>query len=533
MRVLAPLLGLALLACQSARPDLPAASRPVSREVLERLRPGRAPEVSPGIAVIGEPDNAAPPGDAGELDALTLESVLGSVDEHFPLILAAVEEVEMAAARQLSAQGAFDTALVAKSKLQAQGFYETEQLNVELEQPTRFLGATVTTGYRLGTGDFAIWDGKLKTDEGGEFGIGLTVPLLQNRRIDARRAAEWQALIGVESARPLVQRKQLETTRKASESYWKWVAAGARRDLAALILDLAQTRQEQIVLAVEEGLLAPIAEQDNERLIVERRTKLLEEERKLQQAAIQLSLFARTSEGAPRVPLDSELPSRFPTPGPPQEILVDSDLDLAVERRPEVQGLLLELERVELDLELARNKVLPKLDVGVFASQDVGPTVNDPDDKGPFELAVGVDFRLPLQRRSPRGKVRELESKLRKAERELQFARDVVIAEVQDEVSSLQQSWLRIEQARENERLARVLREAEEIQVDAGESDLFRLNVREQQAALASRGLIDALEDYFQSSVRYATALGVNYSDVVRGVPSRGAELSPIDPRMR
>lgn len=507
------LAGFLLVACQTSEPKRPAPRSSLPREVRAQLNPSRdVTSSSARIPVIG---GSAREVDEDETRELSLEFVLRAVNENFPLVMAALEEVEIARAQALGAQGAFDTNLVAKSKIQAEGFYETEQVAVQLQQPTRYLGATLSTGYRLGSGDFAIWDGKLKTDDGGEFNVGLNLPLLRNRAVDARRTAEWTSLLELERSGPLVRQKRNESLRKAAESYWKWVAAGGRQRVAQALLDLAETRQSQVELAVEEGLLAPIAVMDNERLIVERRTKLLSAIRKVQEAAINLSLFARDPDGLPIVPSDEELPSGFPDPRAPDQILRGDALDLAVDQRPELEQIQLRLKQLELQLELANNSLLPQFDLGVLASQDVGPTVNDPDDKGPFEVAVAVDFRLPLQRRKPRGKVRELESKVRKQQRELQFARDVVMAEVKDEASALQQSWLRIEQARENARLAEALAEAEKIQVDAGESDLFRLNLREQQSAMASETLVRVLEEYFRAATRYSTALGVGFDEVV------------------
>lgn len=519
MRHLAPGALLALLAtggCQAVAPELPARPAPLEPRLVERLRVGVDLPLEPAIAILGtEPPGEVPAGEAPQpLDA---ETLIRSVERHFPLIQAALEEYEIAAARVMGTAGAFDTQLRASGLSEFEGFYETERLDVALVQPTRLWGAELSTGYRLGTGDFAVYDGKAKTDDGGEFRVGVTVPLLRGREIDRNRVAEWRARIEREQAFPIVTRKRLEATLKAVGTYWSWVAAGRRREVARLLLSLAEDRQAQVDLSVSEGQLAPIASVDNQRTIVDRRTKLFAAERKLQAASIELSLFLRDEAGQPQVPPDLLLPVDFPAPPAPTEVTIVDDVEQALRQRPELQALELELSKLDLDRSLARNSLLPSLELGVFASQDVGAPASSTDDKGPFELSAGLRFGVPLQRRAPRGKERELAAKQNKQRRELQYARDVVRADVQDSVSSIEQSWLRLEQARQNVVLARQLAEAEEVQLLAGESDLFRLNVREQQAAIAAEGLVDALEEHFKGIARYRAVLGVPYDELLDG----------------
>lgn len=179
--------------------------------------------------------------------------------------------------------------------------------------------------------------------------------------------------------------------------------------------------------------------------------------------------------------------------------------------RPELRAAELELAKLDMDLSLARNSNLPTVEFGVFASQDLGGAVNAPDDKGAFEMSAGLRVGVPLQRSSPRGKAREIQGKIRKQQRELQFSREVVRADVLDASSALRQTWDRLEQALENVRLAGELARAEEVQVRAGESDLFRLNLRENQAALATAVHVAVLEEHFSAIARYRAVLGLAY----------------------
>lgn len=494
-------------ACQVQPPQTRPLPAPPGPEVVERLRPAPAP-----IPVLGGGAAAAPT----EVEsAVQLDEVLRSVETHFPLILAALEEFEIARGRLLQAEGGFDTRLGAASKLGLEGYYENERADLLFEQPTTLWGTTFSGGYRYGSGEFAAYDGEARTDEGGEFRVGVLVPLLQNGSIDPRRVALWQARLQEQQAEPIVAQKRLEATRKAADAYWKWLAWGRKRAIAQRLFELAQGRQEQVRILVDEGQLAAINLVDNQRLIVERQSNLVRAERGLQEAAILLSLFWRDAEGRPLLPAEAALPDAFPVAREPQETLIPDDMALALEQRPEVRAIELERERLALDLSMARNELLPVLDFGVFASQDVGEQSGLVDDRGPFELQALFKFSMPLQQSRPRGKIRELEAKLAKLERETGYVKDVVVNDVRDASSALTQAWQRLALARENVELALRLEEAERVALDEGQSDLFRVNLREQQTAVAASSEVDVQSEYFKALTDYRAVLGLTYDEVV------------------
>lgn len=537
---LGALLGLA--GCLARPPELERRPPRVTAEVLERFRLGAdaLPDEPAGLAILGRlpevrPQAVGPNGGGAEADdgaspvRISIEDVIRSVEAHFPLILAALEEIEIAAGQVQSAEGAFDTKLSSKQKYALEDYYENERIDVGFEQPTTLYGATFLGGYRVGRGDFAVYDEAAETNESGEVRLGVLVPLLQGGRIDPARVSLWQARIALESAEPKVLEKRLGATRKAVGTYWRWVAEGAKLRIAERLLRLAEDRAEQIQTAVDEGQLARINVTDNRRLIVERSANLARAERGFQQAAIALSLFLRDADGRPLVPDRAAAPEAFPEPRDPAEIVLSEDVAIALARRPELRAIELERASLELGRELAQNQRLANLDVGVTASQDLGPAAGSPDTEGPFELEARVRFELPLQRRTARGKERELTARLAQLEYELRYAQDLVRTEVQDAVSALVQSWVRVNQASENADLAGQLEEAERLQLQLGESDLFRVNVREQQTAFAASSLVETLAEYFRALAEYRAVLGLPYDEVVAGArigtadrPARG-----------
>ncbi len=492
---------------------------PPNPSIIKRFAASDDMAGQPAVALLGS--GAGAPADpsgatASEAPELTFQDVLFSVEDQFPLVIAAMQEFDLASARLLSAEGGFDLRLKGEGEISPQGFYETEAAKLVFEQPTTAWGATVFGGYKRGTGSFPVWEGGLKTREDGEFSAGVRLPLLQGRTIDPRRVALWKARVGQIQADPIVLEKRLEATRKAANSYWKWVASGQKLLIARRLLTLADSRQEGIAISVSEGQLPELAIIENQRLVVERQSIVIQAERSLQQAAIALSLFWRNANGEPLIPSEAQLPVALPTPRDPDLLIRDTDTDSAIRNRPELLSLELEVTQLELDRQLAENYLLPKLDVAVAGSKDVGGRVSNPDDKGPFELDVLVNFDVPIQRRQASGKLRAIESKTVQVERKLQFARESIIAEVQDGQSAVRLTWRRLALLRENASLAARLEQAERVFLDEGQSDLLRVNLREQQTASAASKLVDVVAEHFRSIADYRASLGLPYNEVLR-----------------
>ncbi|WP_206678671.1 TolC family protein, partial [Alienimonas chondri] len=435
---------------------------------------------------------------------LRLEDVTASVLATYPLLADAALGRPLADGQVLEAEGAFDTKLKGSQELAPLGFYENYRHSAGVEQPL-VGGADLFAGYRIGRGEFEPWYQERQTNDGGEFKAGFTVPLLQDRRIDARRAALRVAALERAAADPAVATAQLDAVRNASTAYWEWVLAGRLLTVAERLLDLSLNRTEGLEAQVERGEKAEIALQDNDRLIAARRSKVIDAERKFRQSAAKLSLYLRDPSGMPLVPGDDLLPARFPSPGgalPPTAALVAE----ALSRRPELATLRLSREQALVALSEARNGLLPELDAGLAVSQDVGGLSSKKGDKQPFELDTALILSVPLQRRKARGKAAQSEAKLARLSVKQRFAADKAAVEVQLAVAALEAARRQIEQAEISVELAQRLQAAEVRAFDLGESDLLILNLREAASASASETLATARFAYWLAVADLAAA---------------------------
>ncbi|QDU92514.1 TolC family protein [Lignipirellula cremea] len=468
---------------------------PVSHQVIE-------PEILPAPA---ESTPLPPRSDA----PLELADVTVSVLQAYPLLVSAYRERQVAEGKQLAARGEFDTKAKAFSISMPQGFYENYRHGLSLEQPL-YNGGYLYSGYKLGRGDFQPWFKERQTDEGGEFSLGLGTPLLKGRDIDRRRAEMFQADLARQAVEPAVQMEMLEYVRQATQTYWSWVAAGQAVETQRELLQNAEDRVRQINLRVDAGDLKKITRINNEQLIASREAKLIEAERKLQQAAIKLSLFYRNRDGQPLIPPGASLPQAFPTTAQPDLDMLSADISAAIAASPVLRDVEFAIQKVRVDLEYAENMVLPKLDFLILASKDVGFDATKTKDKTPFELEAGLYGELPIQRREAQGKINAARGKLNQLTAKRQFVLDKTAAAVQDAVSALAAAAARIQRAELNVKLAKETLVLGRLQFDAGDINLVELNIYEKSVTESQLSLIEAQFDYFAAQADYRAALSLD-----------------------
>jgi len=435
---------------------------------------------------------------------LTLDEVLSSVTGQYPPMLAALIERDIAAGRLRSAHGSFDFQIFAKVFGNPTGYYEQGTVDLGFEQYTGVWGSTIYGGYRLNMGDTLPDYDKNRTEDGGEPRLGFRLPLLRDGRIDSRRAALFKARIDRDLADPSIQRQQLDFVRAASVAYWGWVGAGQRWKLAEQNLQVAEERGKALAGQVSAGLLAALVVTDNERLIVSRSLAVTQARRRFESAALTLSLFLRDAESLPVVAARGRLPERLPELGKAPSLSDPRELDLAIDRRPELRRLELSLEKIRVDLKLARNQMLPNLDAGVVVSDNIG---DEPyKDQTQTEVQVGLDFKVPLQRREAQGRIADFEGQEAQLLQQERFARERITAEVGDARSALAAAWEQTRQARRNVFLAGELQEAEHERFRAGATDLLAVQIREQAAFDAQVLEVDSLMEYFRAEADLAAA---------------------------
>jgi len=460
--------------------------------------------ILPGLQAAEPPSTAPTTAGSVATNGLTLHEVLDSVRQQYPPMLAALIERDVAAGRLQSARGTFDFQFFSRLFDTPSGYYQSTTVDTGFEQFTGLWGSTLFGGYRISTGGLLPDYDKNRTQGSGEPRIGFRLPLLRDGSIDRRRANLIKARLDKELADPLIHRQQIDFIRAATAGYYGWIAAGERLRLSESLLRIARERMDALKAQSDSGLIPRIVLTDNRRLIVSRELAVVQSRRRFEAAGLALSLFYRDGQENPMVATRDRLPPSLPTPVGPEASLLQQDIQRSLTVRPELKRLSLTQDKLEVDRRLARNQLLPNLDAGVSAHRDYGDRRYK--DQTETEVQVGVELRVPLQRREAKGRVAEVEAQLEQITREQQFARDRIQTEVRDSFSAWSAAHEQTLQARLNVQLAVELQEAENERFMRGATDLLALQLREQAAFDAQVSAVDIDADCFRAQADYRAA---------------------------
>ena len=468
------------------------------------------------VAKEGKVEKAAKPGPVAKVGEtrvaerkvapLLLDEVLAAVMKRYPPWLAALIEQDIATGRLRQTLGAFDPSVSAKLGLQ-RGYYGAESGGAMLEQALPFWGGSVYGGYRL-TGGLLPNYSKERTQEDGEFTVGARLNLLRDGAIDRRRATVQQARIDVELADPFILRQYLDFVRAAARAYWNWVASGMRLRISEEILRVAEERDGLLAAQITEGLVAPIVRTDNRQLVLSRSIEVVRAQRRLEAAAIELSLFLRGEDDVPVVVSRERVPDGFPVAVAPDEKRTAVDLLNASVRRPELRRIQLTMDKLVVDERLARNNLLPNLDIGVSAAREFGDQPYKDIDR--TELQAGIELKIPLGRNEAKGRLETINAQMERLKREAQFARDRITAEVRDASSALEAAWSLIGQNRSNVELAAELEKAEWYRFEEGASDMLAVQLREQRTFESRLSEVESVADYFRAVAEYRASVAAD-----------------------
>lgn len=419
---------------------------------------------------------------------LQLDEVLASSRRFAPAILEALANTRAADGRVLASEGAFDLLFTGEGFSRVTGFYDGTYLQGKAIQPLTNNGGQLEASYRVSRGDFPTYEDYSFTDRLGELKVRGVFALLRDRFIDDRRFGQRNALIERDIAGLDALIIAIGVQQRAIQAYGQWVAAGQQVRVYRALVGLAEDRQGGIRRQVQLGARAAILLTENEQNLLRRQSLLVAAERDLANAAQRLSLFWRDVDGRPLVPTPAELPVTLPMipaaePTDPAAVLA---------RRPDIKLIEQRLEQGEAKLELERNKLLPSLKLFAEAGKDFGEQGMGGRSRDPFETIVGFTFSMPLQNRAARGQVAAAEEGITALEWRRRQSEEQITAEIVQLSTNLTAAERLAVLARDEEVQAEKLAAGERRLFQAGASDFFLVNLREDAAANAAIRRLDA-----------------------------------------
>lgn len=342
-----------------------------------------------------------------------------------------------------------------------------------------------------------------------QFYAGVSLPLLRGLITDDRRAALRQAeLFG-----DMMEAEQIKILNKlfleAAKDYWQWSISYYNFRLYNQSVTIAEEIFRRVLLNNELGEAAPIdtiqAKITLQQRLVERQEALLD----FENAGIQLSNYLWDSLSNPLA-----LSLQF-APVMKRNIIGITNQELeelsnsARTNHPELQKLDVKLQQLEVDRRLATEYLKPKLDLNYyFLNQPFDPGWNSSFQLGE-NYKLGVDFSFPLFLRKERAKLAQTKLKISTTRFDRSFTERQVLNQIEASYNQLANNGLIINQQSDMVNNYNRLLQAELVNLENGESDLFKINIQIEKLIQSQSKLIKLLGDYEKQKAFLYWAAGV------------------------
>jgi outer membrane protein TolC len=167
----------------------------------------------------------------------------------------------------------------------------------------------------------------------------------------------------------------------------------------------------------------------------------------------------------------------------------------AKEDRPEVRDLYIAAKMNNIDIQLAKNHLLPKVDL------DGGRMEAGADWIVGVGYRVGLQVEMPLFQRAGRGEVMTAEADQQQLALKQRYTEQQVSIDVDNWLSAIVRARDRVTAATEALRLAKTLEEGERTRFNMGATTVLFVNIRE-------RNVVEAAYQLYRAQADYAIARG-------------------------
>lgn len=461
------------------------------------------------LAVLSGPFNAAAAdGDSTKgLPAipLSVDEIHAWIDRSHPLLKGAGTEKVMARGRMLKALGAFEPVLVNDTEIerfvskdkfgtQSVGFNDTL---IEARNP---MGFRYSAGVRQAIGDAKIPD--LSFGNGNQqVLLGGFFPLLKGLMVNPENAELQRSELADPRADIRIAQTRQDLFLAAATQFWDWVAAVRYVDVQHKALKVAEDRFKQVEGRAKAGAVAPLDVVEANQEVQRRREVAIAAQRQVEQEQFKLSMFLWEN-NAPTLPALDRVPD-FPaqTLSPTPDAVRAHKVQAKTER-PEIREIGIEAKLNDIDLELAKNNLLPSLDAEAAPARAPEKFVLG------LGYRFGLELRIPILQRRSRGEVLEAQGKADRFVMVQKFREQQVVVDVDNALSAIERAKERMEAAVQSLRLAKTLEEGERFRFGLGATSVLFVNLRERNSVDSEAQVIRAKADYQKALALYQWAIG-------------------------
>lgn len=433
------------------------------------------------------------------------------VISNHPIVKQARLLTEEAAQQLRLARGSFDPKL--EGTWDFKDFKGTEYHNVTdvaLKIPTWFpvdpkVGVLQKRGEFLNREDFISED----TDNRQVY-LGVSVPIGQGLFIDQRRATMKKAKL----LQNMAEAEQVKEINKvlltAAKDYWQWYFAYMNYQLIQQSITIAQDIFDRTKIAYNYGETAAIDTIQAKIVLQSRQVDFQQANIERIKAALNLSNHLWNANDVPLEIVDNVKPEESGSNIFDQGVL-EQLVTMARQNHPELVKLNLKNKSLVIDKQLAKENMKPRLDLDyTLLDQPIAPNGDNNGLNFSDNYKLGVSFAFPIFLRKERGKLGQIDIKMKQNDFERNFKEREIVNDIGARYNAVLVTGNILQQQEAMVNNYQLIMAAERLNLQNGESDLFKINVQFEKLIKSQTKLFKLRSEYQKNIASLYWAAGVS-----------------------
>ncbi len=469
---------------------------------------GRAQSVMDSVFLL--PDSAK---------AFTVDNLYAVLLDHHPMVKQAQLLSETARQELRLARGSFDPKLesgFSSKEYQDKNYYTKWATSLSI--PVWF-PVDPKIGFESNEGAYVNPESTIpSTDEYRQWVTSIRLPIGRGLFTDDRRAAIKQAQLYAGMA----EAEQIKLINKilldAAKDYWQWYYAYYNFRLMNSSMQIAAEVLRRVRLNATFGEASSLDTIQARITWLQRQVERQEAYLEFVNQSIRISNYLWDAQGMP-VQLSPVVTPvlDYASQEVPGMQLLNELLILARENHPELKKISIKLNQLEVDRKLAAEYLKPRLDLNYgFINRPFGPSTNLSTFQPGKDYKFGADFSFPLFLRKERAKLAQTKLKIRGAELERTQAERDILNSIQQVFNQLTNTRTIIEQQSGMAENYQQLLSAELVNLELGESDLFKINVQQEKVIQSQSKLLKLRSEFEKLKATLYWAAGVRNLSALR-----------------
>ena len=450
--------------------------------------------------------------------AFSIEHFYGALLENHPLVRQARLLPDAARQEVRFARGAFDPKLEAS--------YNTKEFQ-DKEYYSKFLASfTVPVWFPVdpkiaierNEGTFINPESSIpSSDDYKQLSTGIRLPVGRGLFTDERRAAVKQAQLFTEMAEAEQVKMINKILLEAAKDYWQWYFSYYAYRLLSNNTQIAEEVYRRVTLSASFGEASVIdtvqAKITLQQRLIERQEAFLE----FLNQGIRISNYLWDPNQAPLQLSPSVAPVLGNDPASLSAQTLNELMFMARQNHPDLQKLNIKLNQLEVERKLAMEYLKPRLDLQYsFINQPIAPDGSAQFFSFDKDYKFGLDFSIPVLLRKERAKLGQTKLKIRSTQLERTQAEREILNQIQQVYNQLTNTQLILNQQSGMVNNYERLLNAELLNLQLGESDLFKINVQQEKLIQSQMKFLKLRAEYEKLKANLYWAAGVRNLNAAR-----------------